>query len=389
MIYFDNAATTSPKPKQVLQAVTNALTKLSANPGRSGHAMSEAAAVTVYTARQKAAALFGAPSAESVIFTQNCTASINYVLKGLLRPRDRVLISSLEHNAIVRPLTALKSHMINYDVFEVDFSDKEVTLRSFLNTVRPDTRLVICTHASNVTGTVLPITEIGKYCRENGILFAVDAAQSAGVIDIDMERDCIDYLCIAPHKGLYAPMGTGILIIAGQPPVQLFEGGTGTESVNLSQPSEAPERYESGTVNLPGIAGISAGIDFINSKGIIRIHTHETNILKQIYRGLSGISGIRLYTPEPSLECAPVLSFNLKDEHSVEIANRLSKRDIAVRAGLHCAPFAHKRLGTIQSGTVRIAPSAFTSQADADRMIEAVKMISKGAKSIFFNPHAL
>ena len=383
MIYFDNAATTSPKPKQVLQAVTNAMTKLSANPGRSGHAMSEAAAVTVYGARQKAASLFGAPSAESVIFTPNCTASVNYVLKGLLRPRDRVLTSSLEHNAVVRPLTALKTHMISHDVFEVDFTDKEVTLRSFINTVRPDTRMVICTHASNVTGTVLPIAEIGKYCRENGILFAVDAAQSAGVIDINMERDCIDYLCIAPHKGLYAPMGTGMLIIAGQAPIPIIEGGTGTESANLHQPTDGPERYESGTVNVPGIAGISAGIDFINSRGINKIHAHETRILQRIYSGLSKISGIKLYTPLPSMSNAPVLSFNIKDENSVAIANKLNSYNIAVRAGLHCAPFAHKRLGTISSGTVRIAPSAFTSADDADRLIASVSRISKDTKNTY------
>lgn len=383
MIYFDNAATTSPKPKQVLQAVNNALIKLSANPGRSGHAMSEEAAMMVYGARQKAATLFGAPSAESVIFTPNCTASINYVLKGLLSPRDRVLTSSLEHNAVVRPLSALKTHMISHEVFEVDFADKEVTLRSFLNTVRPDTKLVICTHASNVTGTVLPIAQIGKYCKENGILFAVDAAQSAGVIDIDMERDSIDYLCIAPHKGLYAPMGTGILIIAGQAPTQIIEGGTGTESVNLNQPTDAPERYESGTVNVPGIAGISAGIDFVNSKGVNKIHAHETKILQTVYRGLSNISGIRLYTPEPSMENAPVLSFNVKDAHSVEVANKLSQRGIAVRAGLHCAPFAHKRLGTISGGTVRVAPSAFTSESDAVRLVEAVRQIANGTKTVF------
>lgn len=383
MIYFDNAATTSPKPKQVLQAVSNALINQSANPGRSGHAMSESAAMTVYNTRQKAALLFGAPSAESVIFTQNCTTSINFVLKGLLRPHDRVLTSSLEHNAVARPLTALKQHMITFDVFEVDFADKDVTLRSFLNTVRPDTRLVICTHASNVTGTALPIGEIGRYCRANGILFAVDAAQSAGVLDINMERDCIDYLCIAPHKGLYAPMGTGMLIIAGQAPLPLIEGGTGTESVNLDQPSDMPERYESGTVNVPGIAGIGAGIDFVNSKGVDKIHAHETRILQKIYKDLSNINGVRLYTPMPTADNAPVLSFNIRDEHSVTVANKLNTHNIAVRAGLHCAPFAHKRLGTISSGTVRIAPSAFTSDADAHNLIEAVRSIAKSAKSTF------
>lgn len=384
MIYFDNAATTSPKPQQVIRAVTKSLTNQSANPGRSGHAASQAAAMTVYETRKKAAELFNAPSVESVIFTPNCTTSINLVLKGLLKPGDRVICSSLEHNAVTRPLTKLASNGVQFDVFEADLADAGSTFRSFLNTIKNNTKLVICTHASNVTGTVLPIREIGQFCKEHGILFAVDAAQSAGVLDIDMNRDCIDYLCVAPHKGLYAPMGTGMLIIAGPLPDTIIEGGTGTESINLNQPADMPERYESGTINVPGIAGIGAGIDFVNTKGTAAIHAHEIMILKRIYSGLRRIDKVRLYTPEPNMNSAPVLSFNIGTENSVDIANLLSKKGIAVRAGLHCAPFTHKRLGTISGGTVRVAPSAFSTLDDADRLIAAVKIIAHNSKDIFY-----
>ena len=382
MIYLDNAATTSPKPKKVIQAVANALEKLSANPGRSGHSMSQNAAVTMYETRVKVADLFNAPSAENVIFTPNCTTSINFVLKGLLKPGDKVLTSSLEHNAVVRPLTTLKKYGIDYDVFEADIDDEEITYKNFLNTIDNKTRMVICTHASNVTGTLLPIKKIGVFCKNNNILFAVDAAQSAGVIPIDLKDMCIDYLCVASHKGLYAPMGTGILIVSGKTPTTIIEGGTGTESVNLNQPNDLPEKYESGTVNLPGIAGVGAGIDFINEKGIDRIRNHEIKLIKLAHNRLSNISGIKLYTQQLDNK-APLLSFNINGFNSVQVANELNRYSVAVRAGLHCAPFAHKRLGTIECGTVRISPSAFTSEQDIINATEFVAKIASKSKAIF------
>lgn len=382
MIYLDNAATTFPKPKQVVNAVTDSLLNLSANPGRSGHSLSQQAAIAVYEVREKAAGFFGTPSAEGVIFTPNCTASINYVLKGLLKRGDRVLTSSLEHNAVVRPLTALKKYGIDFDVFEADIDDADITFRNFVNAVKPGTRLVICTHASNVTGTVLPIEQIGQYCRQRRILFAVDAAQSAGVLNIDMEKMGIDYLCIAAHKGLYAPMGTGMLIIAGDVPDTIIEGGTGTESINLNQPTELPERFESGTINLPGIVGIGAGIDFINEKGIERILSHERQLIKAAYERLSKTSGVKLYTNR-YFDKAPILSFNIAGTNSVAVANELNQYGVAVRAGLHCAPFAHKRIGTIDMGTVRIAPSAFTSEAQMIKATEFISKIAAKSKGIF------
>jgi len=382
MIYLDNAATTSPKPQRVIKAVADALTNKSANPGRSGHSLSQSAAVTVYETRKKAADFFNAPSAENVIFTPNCTTSINFVLKGLLKRGDRVLTSSLEHNAVIRPLTTLKNYGIEYDVFEADIDDPEITYKNFVNSVKKDTKMVICTHASNVTGTLLPIRKIGAYCKDKGIIFAVDAAQSAGVINIDIKDMGIDYLCVAAHKGLYAPMGTGLLIVASTPPATVIEGGTGTESINLNQPKDLPERYESGTVNLPGIAGIGAGIDFVNEKGIDRIRNHEIKLIKLAHSRLNKISGVRLYTHQYDNK-APVLSFNISGINSVAVANELNRYSVAVRAGLHCAPFAHKRLGTIDCGTVRLAPSVFTSEQDIFKATEYIAKIAAKSKSIF------
>ncbi len=382
MIYFDNAATTFPKPNQVINAVNTALKTYSANPGRSGHTLSQNAAEKIYEARSKAANLFSLDNAERVVFTPNCTASLNYAIKGLLKPGDRVLVSSLEHNAVMRPLNKLESEGIETDTFEVVIGDGGATFRSFLDNLTPFTKMVVCTHASNVIGCIQPIEQIGNLCREEGIIFVLDAAQSAGVLDIDVNKQCIDFLCVAAHKGLYAPMGTGILLISGDyMPESLIEGGTGTDSVNFSQPKESPERFESGTVNLPGIMGLSAGIDFVTQKGIGTIRKHEQDIIRYIYKGLNSMRNIRLYTDLPDDNFAPVMSFNIGTENSLSVASKLNDRNIAVRAGLHCAPNAHRRIGTIEQGTVRIAPSAFTTKNDADQLLNAVEFTAKSLKN--------
>lgn len=384
MIYFDNAATTFPKPKQVINAVNSALTTYSANPGRSGHRMSQNAGVAVYNARKKLAEFFNTAHEERVIFTPNCTASINLALKGMLQDGDRVLVSSFEHNAVMRPLNKLRDKGVETDIFEVVIGDPDATFRAFLSGLTPNTRMVVCSHASNVIGNILPIDRIGAVCREEGILFTVDAAQTAGVLNIDLEKTPIDFLCLAPHKGLYAPMGTGVLIVGNDMPDTIIEGGTGTDSINPVQPDLPPERYESGTVNLPGIAGISAGIDFVNSKSIKTIHKHETDLIRRIYKGLNSISSVRLYTDLPDENFAPVLSFNIGGISSVEVASKLDELGIAVRAGLHCAPNAHKRLGTINQGTVRVCPSAFSTAAEADQLLNAVESLSKRLKPSVF-----
>lgn len=374
MIYFDNAATTGYKPDGVINAVNAALRTLSANPGRSGHRASMDASSTVFAAREALKDLFGADNAGNVCFTANCTHSINYVLKGVLRPADHVIISSLEHNAVIRPLFDLKRETgIEIDVAQVDLYDPEKTLYNFTSLIKPNTKMIFTTHASNVTGTIIPIERLGDVCRQRGILFGVDTAQTAGVLPIDMKKMKIDYLCIAPHKGLYAPMGVGVLI--AQKPIDrvLISGGTGSNSLQPVQPPDLPERIESGTVNLPGIAGTKAGVQFVIKRGIEPIYRHEMALAKQLYRGLSDLGAI-LYTPEPERErSVPVVSFNIPGKNSAEVSAVLDRYGIAVRSGLHCAPSAHRQLGTTQIGAVRVAPGIRNNAFEVEKLLSVLK----------------
>lgn len=371
MIYFDNAATSGIKPKPVIEAVQNCLNRLSANPGRSGHNLSLEADKLIYNCRAKIADFFGADGPENVIFMPNCTTALNTVIKGVTAYNDHVVCSSLEHNSVARPIETLRKRgLIDYDIAEVIFGDNDATVRSFKKAIRRDTKLVVCTHASNVTGTVLPIVEIGKECKKKNILFCVDAAQSAGVLPINMKEMNIDYLCLAPHKGLFAPMGTGILIARKPINNTIIEGGTGSKSMLTVQPTEIPEGFESGTVNLPGIAGISAGIDFVKAKGVENIYHHEMQLTKEIYERLIKIDLLQFYATPPTKNLTvPVISVNVRHKTSSEVADILNRNNIAVRAGLHCAPMAHKRLGTLENGTVRIAPSIFNTKEDINRLI--------------------
>ena len=382
MIYLDNAATTYPKPQSVIKAVDDALKK-SANPGRSGHTLSQSTAISVYEVRKKLKDMFSAPAVENVVFTLNCTHAINYVLKGLIKSGDRIVTSSFEHNAVMRPLEKLKKQGVHIDIAESYPDDKEATVRSFSRLINTNTKLVICTAASNVIGLKMPIKEIGMMCKQFGISFCVDAAQLAGVCDINMKECNIDYLCIAAHKGLYAPMGTGVLITKDNRLDTIIEGGTGTASIMLDQPNDLPEMLESGTINVPGIIGLGAGIDFVKSKGFDKIYNHEMGLVKRLYKQLKSTPGVKLYTPEPDDNYAPVLSFNINGLNSVDSASKLNSLGFATRAGLHCAPFAHKRIGTIESGTVRICPSVFTSGQDIDKFAAAVRQISAKSHAVF------
>ncbi|MEE1330023.1 MAG: aminotransferase class V-fold PLP-dependent enzyme [Acutalibacteraceae bacterium] len=374
MIYLDNAATTGRKPQSVIQAVRGALQKYSANPGRGGHTPSMAASSAVYSVREKVAEFFGASGPESVVFTLNCTHSINAVIKGLLKKGDRVVTSSLEHNAVMRPLFKVGAEV---DIAKVSLTDDNLTLSEFERKIRPETKLVICTGASNVLGKTLPIAKIGACCKARGVPFAVDAAQTAGVIPINMREMNIDYLCIAPHKGLYAPMGTGILICEKYIENTIIEGGTGTNSAELVQPDFLPERLESGTVNVPGIIGISAGIDYVNRLGMKNIYAHELELALRLWSALDKMPFVRLYTEKPvSGKFMPVLSFNVIGKTSGEVAEFLNKTGVAVRAGLHCAPTAHRQIGTIDTGTVRVSPAAFNTAYDIAETASAIKNVN-------------
>ena len=373
MIYFDNAATTGKKPIGVIRAVDGALRELSANPGRSGHNASLKAADAVYSVREKIAELFGASGAENVVFTLNCTHSINCVIKGVLKKGDHAVTSTLEHNSVIRPLV---KEEIPFDTAYVSLTDDGATLREFERKIRNNTRLVICTGASNVFGKTLPIAEIGALCRQRGVPFVVDAAQIAGVMPIDMRQMNIDYLCIAPHKGLYAPMGIGVLICEKPIENTIIEGGTGTNSAELVQPEGLPERLESGTVNVPEIMGLSAGIDYVNGLGIKKIYTHEMKLIRYLYKELSKNDRVQLYTPEPRDGLyAPVLSFNIYGKSSAEVSQYLNSKGIAVRGGLHCAPSAHRQIGTLDIGAVRVSVAAFNTSAEIESLIKAIKQI--------------
>lgn len=371
MIYFDNAATSGKKPLLVIKSVEKGLLEYSANPGRSGHSASIKTSMAVFEARKNIADFFGCSQPEKVVFTLNCTHSINCVLKGVLRKGDHVIVSSFEHNAVMRPLKKMGNP---FSIANVSLNDDLKTFSEFSRKIKPNTRLIICTAASNVFGKTLPIKEIGRMCRERGILFAVDAAQTAGVLPINMQEMCIDYLCVAAHKGLYAPMGVGILICEKNIQNTILEGGTGTNSAELFQPEDLPERLESGTVNVPGIMGVSAGVNFVKTKGLNKIYTHEMSLIQAIYRALKETDGIELYTPYPEInKYVPVLSFNFDGVPSEKVAERLSKSDVAVRGGLHCAPVAHNYMGTEKTGTVRVSVSAFNDMNEVNRFINVIK----------------
>lgn len=375
MIYFDNAATTGQKPQRVIKAVNDALLHLSANPGRSGHTVSEKTASRVYAVREKTAEFFGAAGPETVVFTASCTTALNFVIKGVLKNGDHCIISDLEHNAVLRPLY---NWGVKYDIANVSLLDDEITVENFKKLIKPNTKMIICTGASNVIGKILPIRKIGELCREKDILFAVDAAQISGVIPIDLAEMNIDYLCVAAHKGLYAPMGIGILI--AQKPIKntIIEGGTGTNSLEIIQPDYLPERLESGTVNVAGIMGVGAGIDFVKGIGINRIHSKEMQLLMRLNKQLRKNENIIFYTPEFDMEnYVPVLSFDIKGLTSGETAAELNRCGIAVRAGLHCAPLAHKKIGTLENGTVRISPSFFSTSKETDYLNQQIMTIIK------------
>ena len=362
MIYFDNAATTNIKPRSVEIAVNNALKNFSANPGRSGHKLSMKTSKMVFDVREKVADFFGAESYENIVFTQNCTMSINLVIKGLFKSGDHVIISDLEHNSVARTAFDLTKSGVELSIFETS-EDDEITIQNIESKMKSNTKAIICTHGSNVFGIINPIRKIGRFCKNNGLQFIVDAAQTAGILDINVKNDYIDYLCIAPHKGLYAPMGTGILITDNKPNVFIL-GGTGSLSASIEQPEFLPDKYESGTNNGPGIAGIGAGIEFVR-KNKNKIVCKEKMIIDYIYNEFKKNKKVQLYN-KPNL---PVLSFNIKGESSTDVSQYLADKNVCVRGGLHCAPLAHKKFKTIEQGTVRVSPSIFNNLNEASFLV--------------------
>lgn len=383
MIYFDNAATTYPKPLSVAKALNDAV-RTSANPGRSGYKSSIMASERIFECRQKGADFFSLENVENCILVPSCTVALNTVIHGTLKKGDHVVISSLEHNSVLRPVQKLADmRIITYDVAEVFEADADKTVESFRKCINDKTKLVICTHASNVFGIKLPVKRIAALCKFYGILFCLDVAQSAGVTLIDINDIGADFVCVPGHKGLYGPMGTGFLLInTDKIPDSLYQGGTGSSNLDLSFPDILPDKFESGTINYPGFVGLSKGIDFVNSKSIERISNHEMSLIRKIHSKLNQMKNIFLYTSLPDREnFVPLMSFNIRDKDPAKVAEILDKKyGICVRAGFHCSPLAHKYMKTGENGTVRICPSAFTSEKEADILINAVYYISSSKK---------
>lgn len=376
MIYLDNSATTYPKPLSVINASNYALKNFSFNSGRGGYRQSVNTASKIYDVRQKAGSLLGCEE-QNIIFTQNCTFALNMAIKGILRKGDNVLISNLEHNAVARPIQSLADKgSISYDVFSYSYDDDEL-IKNITKLIKHNTRLIVCTHASNVFGCVFPIEKIAKLASEKGLYFIVDGAQGAGIFDVDCKKSGISAYCVAGHKGLYGTMSTGMLALNSNVNMDtIIEGGTGSSSMNLSQPEFLPDRFESGSLNNSGIIALGAGIDFVNNKGINNIYNHELMLISHLYDELNKIQDIVLYTPRPQKnKMAPLLSLNYKDYSSEELAGLLAKNNIAVRAGLHCSPLAHKSYKTLKRGTVRISVSIFTTRYECEKFLNTLKKL--------------
>lgn len=376
MIYLDNGATSFPKPLSVRQNVDISLKKFSANPGRSGHSLSLRAAKEIFECRKRLKELFNVNSEEEIIFTENCTMALNTVIFGLLSEGDHVLISSMEHNSVTRPLESLKDKGVTYSTFDYSYDDN-VTVDNVRNLIKPETKLVICTHASNVFGFKFPIERICALCHAYGILFCVDSAQSAGVFDIDVGTNQYDFVCMSGHKSLYGPMGTGVLILNNRNLKPLLYGGTGTESVKKSQPEGLPEKFESGTQNMNGISGLKAGVDFVKNRGIKNIYNHEYKLAKRLFNGLANNRKVITYNKSFDYgKVAPVVSFNIDGVYSEDLVAKLNKYGIMTRGGLHCSPLAHTTMNTIENGTVRVVPGAFNTINDINYLLNVIRKLT-------------
>ena len=376
MIYLDNGATSFPKPLSVRQNVDISLKKFSANPGRSGHSLSLRAAKEIFECRKRLKELFNVNSEEEIIFTENCTMALNTVIFGLLSEGDHVLISSMEHNSVTRPLESLKDKGVTYSTFDYSYDDN-VTVDNVRNLIKPETKLVICTHASNVFGFRFPIERICALCHAYGILFCVDSAQSAGVFDIDVGTNQYDFVCMSGHKSLYGPMGTGVLILNNRNLKPLLYGGTGTESVKKSQPEGLPEKFESGTQNMNGISGLKAGVDFVKNRGIKNIYNHEYKLAKRLFNGLANNRKVITYNKSFDYgKVAPVVSFNIDGVYSEDLVAKLNKYGIMTRGGLHCSQLAHTTMNTIENGTVRVVPGAFNTINDINYLLNVIRKLT-------------
>jgi cysteine desulfurase / selenocysteine lyase len=377
-VYLDNAASSHPKPEAVYRAVDDALRNIGANPGRSGHKPAIKADQIIARTRSLLARFFDIEDPQRLVFTANATEAINLGLKGLLTAGDHVITSTMEHNSVVRPLRFLETQGVEF-TFVPCSPQGVIGAEEVEKAIRKNTRLIIMTHASNVTGGLMPIREVAVLARRHGILFMVDAAQTAGLVPISVTGLGLDLLAAPGHKGLMGPQGTGFLYIGpGISLRPLKEGGTGSQSEIEIQPDFLPDRMESGTLNTPGLAGLGAGVDFLLQQGVKKIRQKEISLSRIIWSELGHNERIRCYGPERAEDRTSPLSFNIRSLNPSALASILDTAyDIAVRAGLHCAVQAHRTLGTFPEGTVRVSPGFFNTEKDIEFFLEGIRKISQ------------
>ena len=378
MIYLDNAATSWPKPESVYRTMDDFLRTKGGNPGRGSNSMALAARETVEETRRLVARLINAPETSRVIFTLNCTDALNLGLKGLLKPGDHVITDSIGHNSLVRPLKKLEAHGVKVTRLSPSPDTGVISAGDIETAITRATKLVAVTHASNVNGIIQPVEEYGSVARKHKIAFMVDAAQTAGKFPINVETSNIDLLAFSGHKGLFGPPGTGVLYLSNRVNLDsVREGGTGSFSEQEEQPDILPDKYESGTLNSVGISGLGAGLKFIFDEGLEKIAAYEKFLAAKLIAGLRNIPGVTLYLPKDLSRMVPVVSFNIKGYQPGEVGTILDQAfDTKVRAGLQCAPVAHKTLGTFPSGTVRISPGYLNVAEEIELTVKAVERIA-------------
>ena len=372
MIYLDSAATTLQKPPAVARAMARAANHL-ATPGRGGHAPAMAAAETAFACRQAAAELFQVENPEQVVFTSNATHGLNIAIRSLLERGDTVVISGYEHNAVTRPLHALGAEV---RVAAAPLFDRAAQLEAVDRRLDGDVKAVICTHVSNVFGFVLPVEEIAALCRARGIPFVLDASQSAGCLPVRMGELGAAFIAMPGHKGLYGPQGTGLLL-CGAETRPVLQGGTGSASALQEMPEFLPDRLEAGTHNMPGVAGLLEGIRYVRAQGTERILALERRLLRPAGEALARLPGVTVFRAEEPAAQAGVLSLQIAGVDCEAAGEALGRREIAVRAGLHCAPLAHRSAGTLETGTVRVSVSAFNTQQELCRLVRAVAELTE------------
>lgn len=377
-VYLDNASTTFPKPKVVADSIYNYLVNIGGNANRSNHSNALESNREVFLAREKIAKFFNYDKVENVIFTNNITSSLNILIKGTLKKGDHVITSSIEHNSVIRPLISCKENL----GVEIDFVG--VTKDGFINPyeieklIKNNTKLVVLTHASNVIGTVQPIKEIGAICKKHNIFFIIDTAQSAGTIPIDFNEVNASALAFTGHKSLFGPQGIGGFIISDELNeicTPLMEGGTGSLSHEIHQPTFMPDKFECGTLNMPGIVGLSTAIDFINQIGINNIKEKNSRLYKKLLNGILNIDGFEVYGDTTGSKSTTSLSFNLKGMEPSELSFLLESNGVSNRSGLQCSPMCHESIGTFPNGTVRLSISYFNTEEDIDYALSVLRKI--------------